>query len=64
MTFMRCIFLFGSRVLVAPPKSSYYIGPPGVDSFYGTPPTGQIGVHYPREIFRIERDYTAGELPQ
>ncbi len=51
-------------MLVAPPKSSYYIGPPGVDSFYGTPPTGQIGVHYPREIFRIERDYTAGELPQ
>ncbi|KAF8330390.1 Golgin subfamily A member 7/ERF4 family-domain-containing protein [Cantharellus anzutake] len=49
---------------IRPPKSSYYIGPPGVDSAYGTPPIGQIGIHYPREIFRIERDYTAGELPQ
>ncbi|GAA97568.1 uncharacterized protein L969DRAFT_44063 [Mixia osmundae IAM 14324] len=31
---------------------------------FGTPPVGQIGKHKPREIVRIERDYTAGELPQ
>jgi hypothetical protein len=31
---------------------------------YGTDPIGEIGVHHPREILRIERDYSAGELPQ
>ncbi|KAF9524653.1 hypothetical protein CPB83DRAFT_599902 [Crepidotus variabilis] len=46
------------------PKSSYYFGPPGPDSAYGTPPVGQIGVHHPREILRVERDYTGGELVQ
>jgi len=25
---------------------------------------GQIGVHHPREILRVERDYTGGELVQ
>ena len=25
---------------------------------------GQIGVHHPREIIRIERDYTGGEVVQ
>lgn len=46
------------------PKSSYYFGPPPSGSAYGTPPTGQIGVHHPREILRVERDYTGGELMQ
>ncbi|GLB36611.1 putative golgin subfamily A member 7/ERF4 family protein [Lyophyllum shimeji] len=46
------------------PKSSYYFGPPPSDSAFGTPPVGQIGVHHPREIIRIERDYTGGELVQ
>ncbi|KAJ3563471.1 hypothetical protein NP233_g8922 [Leucocoprinus birnbaumii] len=46
------------------PKSSYYFGPPPEDSAFGTPPVGQIGVHYPREMVRIERDYSGGELPQ
>jgi len=46
------------------PRSSYYVGPPGIDSAYGTDPVGQIGVHYPREIVRIERDYAGGELVQ
>jgi hypothetical protein len=46
------------------PKSSYYSGPPPSDSAFGTPPAGQIGVHHPREIVRIERDYTGGELIQ
>jgi len=46
------------------PKSSYYFGPPPSDSAFGTAPIGQIGVHHPREIVRIERDYTGGELPQ
>ncbi|KAJ1310909.1 hypothetical protein OPQ81_009423 [Rhizoctonia solani] len=46
------------------PHSSYYNGPPGLDSAYGSDPVGQIGVHYPREILRIERDYSGGELCQ
>ncbi|KAH7344462.1 Golgin subfamily A member 7/ERF4 family-domain-containing protein [Rhizoctonia solani] len=44
------------------PHSSYYNGPPALDSAYGSDPLGQIGVHYPREILRIERDYSGGEL--
>ncbi|THH13204.1 hypothetical protein EW146_g6987 [Bondarzewia mesenterica] len=51
-----------SRRLI--PISSYYFGPPPMDSAYGTEPTGQIGVHHPREIVRIERDYSAGEIAQ
>ncbi|RDX51508.1 hypothetical protein OH76DRAFT_298389 [Lentinus brumalis] len=46
------------------PHSAYYFGPPPPDSAYGTEPCGQIGVHHPREVVRIERDYTGGELPQ
>ncbi|KAG6902969.1 hypothetical protein C0995_008542 [Termitomyces sp. Mi166 len=46
------------------PKSSYYFGPPPSDSAFYTPPVGQIGLHHPREIIRIERDYTGGELIQ
>ncbi|KAG6878328.1 hypothetical protein C0993_008506 [Termitomyces sp. T159_Od127] len=51
-----------SRPLI--PKSSYYFGPPPADSAFYTPPVGQIGLHHPREIIRIERDYTGGELIQ
>ncbi|KAG5654345.1 hypothetical protein H0H81_004299 [Sphagnurus paluster] len=51
-----------TRALI--PKSSYYFGPPASDSAYGTRPVGRIGVHHPREIIRIERDYTGGELVQ
>jgi hypothetical protein len=46
------------------PRSAYYNGPPASDSAYGTPPAGQIGIHHPREIVRIERDYAGGELIQ
>lgn len=46
------------------PKSSYYFGPPGSESAYGTAPVGQIGAHHPREIIRVERDFTGGELIQ
>ncbi|KAF8554567.1 hypothetical protein OG21DRAFT_1412315 [Imleria badia] len=46
------------------PHSTYYFGPPPPDSAYGTAPVGQIGVHHPREIVRIERDYAGGELTQ
>ena len=46
------------------PRSGYYFGPPPLDSAYGTDPVGHIGLHHPREILRVERDYTSGELPQ
>jgi hypothetical protein len=35
-----------------------------MDASYGTNPVGHIGIHHPREIFRVERDYTGGELVQ
>ncbi|KAJ6573922.1 Golgin subfamily A member 7/ERF4 family-domain-containing protein [Mycena vulgaris] len=56
--------LNSSRARTLIPKSSYYFGPPPSDSAYGTHPMGQIGVHHPREILRVERDYTGGELIQ
>ncbi|KAJ7171762.1 Golgin subfamily A member 7/ERF4 family-domain-containing protein [Mycena crocata] len=56
--------LHSSRARALIPKSSYYFGPPPSDSAYGTQPIGQIGVHHPREILRVERDYTGGELIQ
>ena len=31
---------------------------------FGTPPTGTLGRHRPREYIRIDRDYSAGELCQ
>ncbi|KAI0089867.1 Golgin subfamily A member 7/ERF4 family-domain-containing protein [Irpex rosettiformis] len=51
-----------SRPLI--PRSAYYFGPPPLDSAYHTDPIGQIGVHHPREIIRVERDYVGGELVQ
>lgn len=47
-----------------PPRSSYPVGPPPIGSAYGSDPVGQIGVHFPREIVRIERDFSGGELVQ
>jgi len=46
------------------PRSSYPIGDPPIGSAFGTEPMGQIGVHYPREMIRVERDYSGGELVQ
>lgn len=46
------------------PRSSYYVGPPADGSAFGTEPMGEIGVHFPREIVRVERDYSGGELVQ
>ncbi|KAH8834690.1 Golgin subfamily A member 7/ERF4 family-domain-containing protein [Flagelloscypha sp. PMI_526] len=56
----------GSKIIARPriPKSSYYVGPPGPASAYGSVPVGRIGIHHPREIFRVERDYSGGELIQ
>lgn len=51
----------GQRAKRKIPKSSYYFGPPGPGSAYGTSPIGVIGLHHPREIVRVERDYTGGE---
>ena len=51
-----------SRKLI--PKSSYYYGPPPPETAFGTDPIGQIGIHHPREIVRIERDYSGGEIIQ
>ena len=55
------IFRSSKRLI---PKSSYYYGPPPSDTAFGTDPIGQIGIHHPREIVRIERDYSGGEIIQ
>ncbi|KIS68254.1 uncharacterized protein UMAG_10511 [Mycosarcoma maydis] len=47
-----------------PPTSSYYFGPPDSSRAFGQQVTGKPGVHVPKEIVRIERDYSSGELPQ
>ncbi|BGP47245.1 hypothetical protein JCM10450v2_003097 [Rhodotorula kratochvilovae] len=36
----------------------------GDESVFGTPPVGVIGKTRPREVIRVERDYTAGETCQ
>jgi hypothetical protein len=59
--FTYCLYRSPKRLI---PKSAYYYGPPPIDSAFGTEPIGQIGVHHPREVVRIERDYTGGELIQ
>lgn len=46
------------------PRSSYYFGPPPPDAAFGTEPIGQLGAHLPREVVRIERDYSGGEVVQ
>jgi len=46
------------------PVSRYQFGSLPEDSAYFSPPVGQIGVHHPREIVRVERDYTGGEVMQ
>lgn len=46
------------------PVSSYQFGPLPRYSTYTAPPMGRIGVHHPREIVRVERDYTGGEIVQ
>lgn len=63
---MRSRVPHDSEPMAAPerPRSSYYMGPPPIGSAFGTEPVGQIGVHYPREMIRIERDYSGGELVQ
>ncbi|KAF6767089.1 Golgin subfamily A member 7/ERF4 [Kalmanozyma brasiliensis GHG001] len=47
-----------------PPTSSYYFGAPDASRAFGEPQTGTPGLHLPKEIVRIERDYSLGELPQ
>ncbi|KAJ9474013.1 Ras modification protein ERF4 [Pseudozyma hubeiensis] len=53
-----------SNAFYPPPTSSYYFGPPDSTRAFGEPITGKPGVHLPKEIVRIERDYSSGELPQ
>lgn len=61
---MSTVLQFRSGKRYRIPRSSYYFGPPVDTSVYGTDPIGHIGEHHPREIIRIERDYSGGELVQ
>ena len=62
LSFVISLARRNSKTLI--PHSSYYFGPPPPDAAYGTNPVGRIGFHHPREVFRVERDYTGGELVQ
>lgn len=33
-------------------------------SYFGQPVTGVIGVHLPKEVVRVERDWSGGEVCQ
>ncbi len=47
------------------PYSSYSTSAvPLGTTVYGTPPCGIIGVHRPREILRVERDWSGGDVCQ
>ncbi len=60
-----CITQTIAFALHSPPKSSYSTSAlPSSMLVYGTEPTGTIGVHWPREIVRIERDWSGGEVCQ
>ncbi|CAO1627723.1 unnamed protein product [Parajaminaea phylloscopi] len=50
----------------APPRSSYYTGPPPKGSAFGTAPSAIVGKHQPREMVRVERDYSLSpsHIPQ
>lgn len=34
------------------------------ESYFGQPVTGTIGQHLPKEVIRVERDWTGGEVCQ
>ena len=46
--------------MVRPPHSSYALSATPGDIYFGSEPTGTIGLHHPKEIVRIERDWSAG----
>lgn len=49
----------------SPPHSSYALSAlPNSTQNYGTAPSGIIGQHYPKEIIRVERDWSDGEVCQ
>lgn len=56
---------YSARPSPRPPHSSYPLSANPRALYYGTPARGTIGVHHPREIVRIERDWdTGGEVCQ
>lgn len=49
----------------SPPHSSYALSAvPDPTQNYGTDPSGTIGKHHPKEVIRIERDWSDGEVCQ
>lgn len=37
---------------------------PSSESYFGQPVTGTIGQHLPKEVIRVERDWSGGEVCQ
>ncbi|TXT15504.1 hypothetical protein VHUM_00007 [Vanrija humicola] len=56
--------LAGWRGGVGEPRSSVPHAAASTNTYYGQPPTGTIGRDLPKEIVRVERDYSLGDICQ
>ncbi|KAL1413807.1 hypothetical protein Q8F55_001591 [Vanrija albida] len=56
--------LAGWRGGVGAPRSSVPHAAASSNTYYGQPPTGTIGRDLPKEIVRVERDYSLGDICQ
>jgi hypothetical protein len=55
----------GTGLTVSEPRSNYCpTALPSDASYFGGPPTGTIGKDLPKEILRVERDWSTGEICQ
>lgn len=52
------------RLMGSTPRSGYSKEAVPTNSYYGQAVTGTIGIHLPKEIIRIERDWSDGEVCQ
>lgn len=46
------------------PRSNYSPTAVTANSYYGSPVTGTIGRDLPKEVLRVERDWSGGEVCQ
>jgi hypothetical protein len=64
-TYTLVLTAFLDGVETRPPHSAYPLSAlPAGTEHYGSDPEGTIGVHHPKEIVRIERDWSGGDVCQ
>lgn len=49
---------------VSEPRSAYSSTAIPANSYFAQPPTGDMAQHLPKEVVRIERDWSDGEVCQ